>query len=141
MGSGFEECRNLGFGPDLIIYLPIHQAYVVLHDISFFALKNFNRKDPVWWAGEPLGQAHGDMDKALTLRCSKFSAAWSPRWIRHSFSKAHWLGFCQRLPISKMSSHSFIVSRDASWDIQDIELIGCKGLEDGVIEFALHGRR
>ena len=35
----------------------------------------------------------------------------------------------------------FIVSRDASWDIQDIELIGRKGFEYGVIKFALHGGR
>ena len=35
----------------------------------------------------------------------------------------------------------FFVGRNAFGDIQDIELIGRKGFEYGMIEFALHGGR
>ena len=35
----------------------------------------------------------------------------------------------------------FFVRRHALGDIQNVELIGRKGLEYGVIEFALHGGR
>ena len=43
--------------------------------------------------------------------------------------------------VTQAMDRCFFVCRDAFWDIQYVELIGRKGLEYGVIKFALQGGR